>query len=47
MKFYAGKLFFDTIQNSLQDAFAAYGDIGEGALIQDKFTHRSFSNFRR
>jgi RNA recognition motif-containing protein len=41
MKLYVGNLSFDTTENDLQDLFAAYGEVKEVALIQDKFTNRS------
>jgi len=40
-KLYVGNLSFDTTENDLQDAFAAFGTVTEANLIMDRTTNRS------
>jgi cold-inducible RNA-binding protein len=40
-KLYVGNLSFDTTENDLQDAFAAFGTVTESNLMMDRTTGRS------
>ena len=40
MKIYVGNLSFDTTQQTLEDAFGAYGNVSEVAVITDRETGR-------
>ena len=40
-KLYVGNLSYDTTENDLQDAFAAFGTVVSAELIQDRSTGRS------
>ena len=40
MKLYVGNLSFDTTENDLQDAFAAFGSVTEANLMMDRMTNR-------
>jgi cold-inducible RNA-binding protein len=40
-KLYVGNLSFDTTENDLQDAFAAFGTVTEANLMMDRTTSRS------
>lgn len=40
-KLYVGNLSFNTTENDLQDAFAAFGDVSEVNLMVDRMTGRS------
>jgi len=39
-KLFVGNLSFDTTENDLQDAFAAYGTVTEANLMMDRMTNR-------
>jgi len=39
-KLYVGNLSFETTENDLQDAFAAYGSVSEANLMVDRMTSR-------
>jgi len=39
-KLFVGNLSFDTTENDLQDAFAAYGAVTETNLMMDRMTNR-------
>jgi len=39
-KLFVGNLSFDTTENDLQDAFAAYGTVSETNLMMDRMTNR-------
>jgi|SRR6202522_719268 cold-inducible RNA-binding protein len=39
-KLFVGNLSFNTTENSLQDAFAAYGTVTETNLMMDRMTNR-------
>jgi RNA recognition motif-containing protein len=39
-KLFVGNLSFDTTENDLQDAFAAYGSVTEANLMMDRMTNR-------
>ena len=39
-KLFVGNLSFDTTENDLQDAFAAYGTVTEANLMTDRITNR-------
>lgn len=39
-KLFVGNLSFDTTENDLQDAFAAYGTVTEASLMMDRMTNR-------
>jgi RNA recognition motif-containing protein len=39
-KLFVGNLSFDTTENDLQDAFAAYGTVSETNLMMDRMTSR-------
>ena len=39
-KLYVGNLSFDTTENDLQDAFAAFGTVTEANLMMDRTTNR-------
>jgi RNA recognition motif-containing protein len=39
-KLFVGNLSFDTTENDLQDAFAAYGTVTEANLMMDRATNR-------
>ncbi len=39
-KLFVGNLSFDTTENDLQDAFAAYGTVTEANLMMDRVTNR-------
>jgi cold-inducible RNA-binding protein len=38
---YVGNLSFDTTEDDLRDAFAAYGEVASVAVIKDKFSGQS------
>jgi RNA recognition motif-containing protein len=38
---YVGNLSFDTTEDDLRDAFAAYGEVSSVAVIKDKFSGQS------
>jgi cold-inducible RNA-binding protein len=40
-KLFVGNLSFDTTENDLQDAFAAFGTVTEASLMMDRTTNRS------
>jgi RNA recognition motif-containing protein len=40
-KLYVGNLSFDTTENDLNDAFAAFGTVTEANLMMDRVTNRS------
>ena len=40
-KLFVGNLSFDTTENDLQDAFAAFGNVTEANLMVDRTTNRS------
>ena len=40
-KLFVGNLSFDTTENDLQDAFAAFGTVTETNLLIDRMTNRS------
>ena len=40
-KLYVGNLSFETTENDLQDAFAAFGTVTESNLMMDRATSRS------
>lgn len=40
-KLFVGNLSFDTTENELQDAFAAFGSVTETNLMMDRMTSRS------
>jgi len=40
-KLFVGNLSFDTTENDLQDAFAAFGTVNETSLMMDRTTGRS------
>ena len=40
MKLYVGNLSFETTENDLQDAFAAFGSVTEANLMMDRMTNR-------
>lgn len=40
-KLFVGTLSFDTTENDLQDAFAAFGTVTEANLMMDRMTNRS------
>ncbi|HVY69301.1 MAG TPA: RNA-binding protein [Verrucomicrobiae bacterium] len=40
-KLFVGNLSFDTTENDLQDAFAAFGTVTEANLMMDRMTNRS------
>jgi RNA recognition motif-containing protein len=40
-KLFVGNLSFDTSENDLQDAFAAYGTVSETNLMMDRTTNKS------
>ena len=40
-KLFVGNLSFDTTENDLQDAFAAFGSVTEANLMMDRTTNRS------
>lgn len=40
-KLFVGNLSFDTTENDLQDAFAAFGSVTEADLMMDRTTNRS------
>ncbi len=40
-KLFVGNLSFQTTENDLQDAFAAYGMVTEANLMMDRMTNRS------
>ncbi len=40
-KLFVGNLSFDTTENDLQDAFAAFGTVNETSLMMDRATGRS------
>jgi cold-inducible RNA-binding protein len=40
-RLFVGNLSFDTTENDLQDAFAAFGTITEANLMMDRVTNRS------
>jgi cold-inducible RNA-binding protein len=40
-KLYVGNLSFNTTENDLQDAFAAFGTVTEANLMMDRTTNRS------
>lgn len=40
-KLFVGNLSFQTTENDLQDAFAAYGTVTEANLMVDRMTNRS------
>jgi len=40
-KLYVGNLSFDTTENDLQDAFAAFGTVEEAYLVMDRASGRS------
>jgi len=40
-KLFVGNLSFETTENDLQDAFAAFGGVTEANLMVDRTTHRS------
>ena len=39
-KLFVGNLSFDTTENDLQDAFAAFGSVTEANLMMDRMTNR-------
>ncbi|HUC86376.1 MAG TPA: RNA-binding protein [Candidatus Acidoferrales bacterium] len=39
-KLFVGNLSFDTTENDLQDAFAAFGTVSEANLMMDRMTNR-------
>jgi RNA recognition motif-containing protein len=39
-KLFVGNLSFNTTENDLQDAFAAYGTVTEANLVMDRMTNR-------
>ena len=39
-KLFVGNLSFDTTENDLQDAFAAFGEVTETNLMMDRMTNR-------
>jgi RNA recognition motif-containing protein len=39
-KLFVGNLSFNTTENDLQDAFAAYGTVSEANLMMDRMTNR-------
>jgi cold-inducible RNA-binding protein len=39
-KLFVGNLSFDTTENDLQDAFAAFGTVNEAVLMMDRMTNR-------
>ena len=39
-KLFVGNLSFETTENDLQDAFAAYGSVSETNLMMDRMTNR-------
>ena len=39
-KLFVGNLSFDTTENDLQDAFAAFGTVTEANLMMDRMTNR-------
>ncbi|HET9792990.1 MAG TPA: RNA-binding protein [Thermoanaerobaculia bacterium] len=41
MKLYVGNLSYDTSEDELRDAFAAYGDVASAKIITDRDTGRS------
>ncbi|HTR40870.1 MAG TPA: RNA-binding protein [Pseudomonadales bacterium] len=40
-RLFVGNLSFDTTENDLQDAFAAFGSVTEANLMMDRATNRS------
>jgi len=39
-KLYVGNISFETTENDLQDAFAAFGTVSEASLVMDRATNR-------
>ena len=40
-RLFVGNLSFETTENDLQDAFAAFGTVSEANLVMDRMTNRS------